>query len=269
MNRRAVLASVGIALSGFGGCVGGTDHGSTGTPTNGSSASNADEPEQLVIGEPAVFDDGTSMTVTSPTVQTSIIVDHSAFLSVERVDGHHFVVVDVDSETEVDPSTFVIVRDGVVDEPPQSQQTVRGVIRECGGACIAVSAEVEAVDSAAVGYRPDGELRTLWELDDSTVTALSAVSDLRLQHAALTDADGKVGIEFTVENHGDRDGTFLALVVPSWVSDVSDPVGFSVPVGDSVTKTVVPSEIQSLDPSEVAFADAPTEETRRFVIETA
>jgi hypothetical protein len=218
------------------------------------------------MGESTTVADGTSLTLADPTVQRSIVAYGSEFLSIGREDGVQFVVVGVEGDADVDPSSFVLERDGRVRSPPRTQQYVRRVTRECGGTCIGVPVEADAAESAALAYRPDGGVRAAWELDDATVAAFSNVPDLRLRDAVVTDENGDVGVEFSVDNVGERDGVFLALVAPAWLADAGEPVGFTVPRGDSVTETVVPSAIQRLDPDEAGFSAEPTADTRYFEV---
>lgn len=266
MHRRAVLTGAGVAFAGFAGCSG---RSADGGPGDGSATPTPVEtgPRRLGVGESVAFDDGTSLTVADPAVQASVVADHAEFLTVEREEGLQFVVVDVDGDAAFEPPSFVLSRDGVVEAPPRPQQPVRGVTRRCGGTCIAVPVVVEAVDSAAVVYRRDGEARAAWDLGEALVDSLALVPDLRVRDASFTDRDGDLAIEFTVQNVGERSGGFRALVAPGWAADVEEPVGFVVPRGETVTETVVPREIQRLGPGEAAFEDEPTEETRRFVVE--
>lgn len=269
MQRREALAGVGIAIAGLAGCVsdttdGGSDdtpEGRTPEPTHTDTA-----PQRLPIGDSAEFDDGTSITVGNPSVQASIIANLSAFLAIQREDGLQFVVIDVNGDAGSDPSSFALERNGTVESPPQSQQRVRSVVRECDGTCIAVPVNAEPVDSAGIVYRPDRGPRARWELGTETTTALSEVPELHLDNAVITDHDGNVGLRLTVQNVGDRDGLFLALVAPADMADVEDPIGFSVPEGETVTEIVAPSEIQLPKPDEAEFSEEPTEDTRRFEI---
>lgn len=271
MNRRTVLAGTGIAIASFAGCIDRMDDdGRNGTLGNGTPDNSPTETgsQRLSVGVSAEFDDGTSLAVAEPTVQKSIIADHSTFLAIEREDGLQFVVVDVDGDADFESASFVLERDGDFEEPPQIQQHVRGVVRTCENTCIAVPVVAEAVDSLAIAYRTDDGIRAVWDFEDATVAALSEAPDLRLQDASFVDEDGDVGIELTVENTAERDGGFRALVAPSWMNDVEDPVGFPVPQDETVTETVVPSEIQTLAPGEAEFADEPTEDTRYFEIDS-
>ena len=269
MRRRTVLA--GLTLASFSGCLGDReDDGRTSTQPEGTPTHIPEETERerLVIGETATFDDGTSLTVTNPTIQKSIIAAHSQFLAIERKDGLQFVVVDVEGDADFEPSSFVLERNGDIEEPPQTQQAIRGVVRSCEGTCIAISVEAEPEDSVAVAFRVNDVSRAVWALDDTTVTMIAAVPDLRLQKATLTDQGDGLGIEFTVENVGNRDGVFRALVVPAWVADVESPVGFEVAKNETVTETITPSEIQLLEPDEATFVGEPTEDTRYFSVES-
>lgn len=271
MNRRALLAGTGMAIATLAGCARETKGGGrTGTLHDGTTEAtrSATVPQRLALGESATLDDGTSLRVADPTVQASVIADHSEFLSIEREEGLQFVVVDVTGDAPFEPSSFLSKRNGDILPPPQTPHRIRGVTRACGGTCISVPVEAESVRSAGIAYRVDEEISAVWDLDDATVTALSHVPDLRLRGAVISDEGGDVGIEFTVDNVGKRDGVFLALVIPARVADVEEPVGFPVPPDETVVETVVPSEVQGLDPDEAAFTEQPTEDTRRFEIES-
>ncbi|MFD1632923.1 hypothetical protein ACOZ4L_15555 (plasmid) [Haloplanus ruber] len=270
MKRRRVLATLGTAAFGsIAGCAGEPDRGSdestrtdeTTTPTRTDPG-----PQRLATGESTTVADGVSVTVADPRVQSSIVAYSSQFLAVQREDGIQFVVVAVNGDIDFEPSSFVLERNGVVRSPPQTQQYVRSVTRECGGTCIGVPVKAEAAESAAIAYRPDGEVRAVWELDDPTVAAFPHVPDLRLQNAIITEQNGDVGVEFSVDNVGERNGIFLGLIAPAWLADAGEPVGFIVPRGETVTETVVPSGIQRLSPDEAGFATEPTADTRYFEI---
>lgn len=271
MNRRTVLAGVGIAVTGLSGCADETNQdGDNDTLEDRTTESTPTEtgPQRLAMGESTTFDDRTSLTVADPTVRESIVAEHSQFLAIEREDGLQFVVVDVDGDADFEPSSFVLERDGDIESPPQTQQYVHSVARECDGTCVAIPVDAEAAESAAIVFRLDRESRAVWELNDATVSAISKLPALRLHDAVVTDENGDVGVEFSVENVGDRDGVFLALIAPAWVADVEEPVGFPVSRDETVTETVVPSEIQELEPDEAGFSEEPTEDTRRFEIES-
>jgi mannose-6-phosphate isomerase-like protein (cupin superfamily) len=290
MKRRTVLTSACIAIAGVTGCAseagrdGGndtrTDGAATVTPTlDGTETTRPDETaeptstdrdsERLEMSESTTGAGGTSLTVANPTVQSSIIAYNSQFLSIGREEGIQFVVVSVKGDTDVNPSSFVLLRNGSVQSPPQTQQYVRSITRECEGTCIGIPVEAEAAESAAIAYRSEGEVRAVWELDEATIAAFSTVPDVRLQDATITDENGDVGVEFSVDNVGKRDGAFLGLVAPAWLADAGEPVGFTVPRGDTATETVVPSEIQRLDPDDAEISGEPTADTRYFEIESS
>jgi hypothetical protein len=273
MDRRTVLAGVGIAVAGLAGCAGETDRdGGTGTVTltGRSTESTPAEtgPQRLATGESTTFADGTSLTTVDPTVQESIVAYSREFLTIQREDGIQFVVGGVEGNADFEPSSFMLERNGRIRSPPQTQQYVRGVTRECNATCIAIPVDVGVAESAAIAYRSDGEVRAVWELDSATVTAFSDVPDLRLRDATVTDGTGDVGVEFSVDNVGERNGVFLALVAPAWLADAGEPVGFPVPRNETVTETVVPGGVQQLDPDEAELSVEPTADTRYFEIES-
>ena len=247
MRRRPLLAGIGaLGVVSLAGCLGG-------------------ESVRLSLGETANFEDGRSLTVSSPTVQKSIVATHSTFLSIGREAGSQFVVVDVSGTAEFEPSSFVLERDGDVEEPPSTYPAVRPVTRECRDTCVPIVAPVETVDEVAVAYRAD-EKRAFWELDEETVARLSRAPELELQEAVIGERDGDIELAFTVENVGERDGIFRGLVAPEDVADVEDPFAFPVPVGETVTGAFVPRELTHYDPDDAEIHNSVSAETRYFSV---
>lgn len=297
MKRRRVLATLGTAAFGsIAGCAGGTDRdgdestrtdeptastptepepqgrdGEESTPTDETTASPQPtvKPKRRGMGESARVADGVFLTIADPSVQSSVVVYNSPVLSIQGA-GVQFVVVSVEGDTDFEPSSFVLERDGVIRSPPpqQTQQYIGGVARECGGRCLAIPVEAEAAESAGIAYRPDDQVLAVWGLDDATVAAFPNVPELRLQDATITEQNGDVAVELSVDNVGERDGVFLFIITPTGLSDAGEPFGFRVPRGQTVTETVVPSDIQSLDPDEARFSTEPTADTRYFRVGT-
>ena len=250
MRRRPLLAGIGaLGTVSLAGCLGA-------------------ESVRLSLGETANFDDGRSLTVSSPTVQKSIVASHAAFLSLEREADSQFVVVDVTGTAEFEPSSFALERDGDVAEPPSSYPAVRPVARECRDTCVPIVVPVEAVDEAAVAYRSDGK-RAFWELDEETVARLSRTPELELREAVIGERDGDIELAFTVENVGERDGVFRGLVAPEDVADVEEPFAFPVPVGETVTEAFVPRELTHYDPDDAEIHNSVSAETRYFSVSYA
>lgn len=77
-----------------------------------------------------------------------------------------------------------------------------------------------------------------WELPARALERLAAAPDFHLLEAVVRQEDGHPVLELTVENRGDRDGTFRCIVDIREGSDLESPVSFSVPVGETVTETV-------------------------------
>ena len=247
MRRRPLLAGIGgLATVSLAGCLG-------------------VESVRLSIGETADFEDGRSLTVSSPTVQKSIVASHDTFLSLGREADSQFVVVDVTGTAAFEPSSFALERDGSVEDPTSTYPAVRPVARECRDTCVPIVAPIEAADEAAVVYRSD-EKRAFWELDEETVAHLSRTPELKLRDAVIGEQDGDIELEFTVENVGERDGTFRALVAPEGMYDVEEPVSFPVPTGEVVTEVVVPRELTHHDPDDAEFHHSISAETRYFSV---
>lgn len=247
MRRRPLLAGLGaLGTVSLAGCLG-------------------VESNRLSIGETANFEDGRSLTVSSPTVQKSIVATHSTFLSIGREADSQFVVVNVTGTAAFEPSSFALERDGDVEDPTSTYPAVRPVARECDDTCIPIIVPVEVAEEAAVAYRA-GDRLAFWELDENTVANLSVTPELKLRDAVIGEQDGEIELEFTVENVGERDGAFRALAAPSGVHDVEEPIGIPVPVGETVTETVVPRELSGYDPADAEFRTELSTETRRFEV---
>ena len=269
MRRRQIIRLAGVSAVSLSGCLGRMSSRADGetTPTTdpqtGRSTPSESSPRQLTVGETATFPDGTTLTVTDPTVQGSAIADIGGrFLSVVREQDHQIVVISVEGDTDVTPSEFRVQRDGQTSAPPTKRRYVRPVTRSCSGTCIGVPITTEATDSAAVVYKPDAQTHTTWDLSADTVALFSTQPQCELREARLTGRDGETAVRLTVENTGDRTAGFRALVAPAWVSDVSDPIGFSVPEAETVTETVVPPELGGINPETATFTREVTEETR-------
>ena len=282
MRRRQVLAALGAAtFVPTAGCV--ADTSRTGdestrtdesTHTDGNTLTDETDtptptdsgPRRLAPGASTTVAGGVSLTIADPRVRRSVVTRQSSFFAVRRESGVQFVVVDVAGDTNFEPSSFVLERDGTIQSPPQVQQSVRSTTRSCSGTCIGIPVDAEAAASAAVAYRPDGVVRGVWELDDSTVAAFPRVPDVRLRDAVVTDESGDVGVELTVDNVGERDGVFSGVVAPAWLNDAGEPVGFGIPRNETVVETVVPSGIQQLDPDSAGLSTTPAPDTRYFEI---
>lgn len=270
-SRRRVMRTLGSTIVlGLPGCsaisgIGQQTPGSTSSETPTTTGTEP-PPQRLAIGETATFADGMMLTVADPTVQKSIIADFDAFLTVERYAGHQYVVVSVQGSAAVEPSAFAVRRDGRIEAPPKQRSPVEPVTRDCLATCIGLPIVTGATDDAAVVYQPADRVRATWDLSAETVDLFAVQPRCELRKAELTDRNGDVAVRFTVENVGDRDAGFRALVAPEDFADVSDPVGFPVPKGETVTETVVPRELDGYSPEEATFTHEIDEDTRAFEV---
>lgn len=257
-RRRLLHLAAGAGLS-LSGCLGRSSSEPDSTATTPASA----QPQEVAMGETAMLSDGTTLTVANPTVQQSVIVNNRGlFSTVVDEPGFQFVVVSVDGDTEVGPESFAVERDGTIQSRPKHRRHVTPVTRTCAGACLGLSIGTTPTDSASVVYQPGIEVRASWRLDSETTALFDTRPRCALRDVSLTSRDGETAVRFTVENTGPRDAGFRALVAPAWISDVSDLVGFTVPEGEAVTRTVVSPHLDQISPEEATFTDEITEQTR-------
>lgn len=241
--------------------------------TSRSSSSNPTGNEtrqrrfQLSVGQTAYLSTGT-VSVTDPTVQGSAFGTDEIRLFLMREPTQQFVVVEIEGTLEVSPAAFALRRDGQVVVPASDPRYIAPVIRTCSAPCIGIPVETRPTDSAAIVYQPSESagVRAAWSLDADTVKRLSVQPTCQLRKAQVTESDGNVALRLTVTNVSPRDAGFRAVVRPAYLADVSEPIGFPVPEGQTVTQTVVPSEIQVYDPEEATFTRPVTEDTRFFTI---
>lgn len=121
-------------------------------------------------------------------------------------------------------------------------------------------------DASAIVYQPDDRVKASWDLQAETVELFGVQPWCELREAHLTGHEGDVVVRFTVENVGARKAGFRALVAPAWLHDASDPVGFWVPEGETVTETFAPPELDGLAPAEATFIHEIDEDTRYFEV---
>lgn len=131
------------------------------------------------------------------------------------------------------------------------------------GTRYALSVPVRSVDDAALvlasGPRP------AWRLPRPVIERLAAAPAFSLRDATIRDGEDGTVLQLTVENHGDRDGTFRGIVVSKTAADADAAVRFPVPAGETVTETVRDSIVREWDPTD-EFVDDIDADTRRFVV---
>ena len=290
MHRRHVLSVMGtVMITSGSGCFNSdnTDTGSkeansklTQTTSQSSSSDVTDTATkqqqrryQLSVGETAYLSTGT-VSITNPTVQGSIIYssDISYSLLGSNEPTQQFVVVEIEGTLEVDPAAFALRRNGQVLDPDPVPQIVP-VIRSCPTPCIGIPVDTQVTDNAAVVYHPfhatsdkSDTIDAAWNLDTDTLKLLGIQPHCQLQKARIIEFDGTVALKLTVKNVSPRDVGFRALIGPADIADAGEPIGFSIAKEQTVTKTIIPSNLQSYDPEEAAFTHPINEDTRLFTV---
>lgn len=225
-------------------------------------------PKVAEIGEPITLDDGTAITVSSPSVQKDIITDTSDIYNGVGADGMQWVVLSVTAGPEFWPPFLAIERDGELKDPPHQSETVKPMLRTCTHTCTGVAIRTGETTEAFVVYNPTGdEVLAKWRLPKDIVSLFSVEPDLALRSAELVENDGELGIRATVENIGPRDAGFRALIDVPYLPDVADPVAFPVPKGESVTGVVTSRNIREMDPDRAFFTHEIGPGTRAFVVD--
>lgn len=241
------------------------------SPSSNPDATEQQRRHQLSIGETAYLSTGT-VSVNNLTIRGSVIYSNNVFYSLmgSGEPTQQFIVVGIEGTFEVDTTEFAFRRNGRVIDPNPRPQEIVSITRNCSTPCIGIPVDTRAADTAAVVYQPSysssDSVRAAWNLDENTLKLLSIQPNCQLQKAEITNFDNKLALELTVANVSPRDAGFRALIKPDYASDVSEPVGFLVPEGQTVTRTIVPSEIQVYDTEEATFTRPINEDTRFFTI---
>ncbi|WP_152041417.1 hypothetical protein [Salinigranum salinum] len=247
MRRRTVLA---VVAGGLSGCLGRSDEAETNSPlTSANATANTtptvvdqghDEEEYALIrrsvGESVEVVGGT-VTVENPRVRKSVVVDqHTSPVAMHR--GVQFVVVDVPHSLR-DPdlaSRFRVLRDGA----PAAGRSA--AVRTGAPERLTVAAPAPSLSVDRLG------LAWVRGLPDSIVWTLPASIGERLRHEPVfvvhdvargTEAD--LTVTFDVENTGDRDGRFNAVVRNTAAADAFDVVSFDVSAGERLATTTTPA----------------------------
>jgi hypothetical protein len=239
-SRRAVLA---LLASGFGGCLGRSDGGEgtqTGTPTTTErSGDSGDDAYALVrqsVGESVSVPSG-DVTVENPRVRKAVVVDqHTSPVAMHR--GTQFVVVDV-PHTLPDATLGPQFRAFLDGRPAAGRSTaVRAGGR--GELTVATPAPAQTVDEVGIAWVRGLPDSVLWSLPSAIGDRLGREPVFTV-HGVTRRTGDDVVVQFDVENTGDRDGTFHAVVRNTAAHDAYDVVSFVVPVGQRVTEAAEPS----------------------------
>lgn len=230
---------------------GGADE-TTGTDDGGTESADAagiDDP--LAVGDSVTVDRLGTLTVESIAVQRSVI-HHELHRELYEPDDAQLLVV----ETRVDGYPEFLARiDG---EPVRSSERV-----SLYGGDYAASVPVEPVDTAAV-VLAEGD-RPAWAVPEEARRNLAAAPAFHLHDATVREDGDETVLALTVENVGDRDGTFRAVVDQPSGGDIDASATFPVPAGETVTESVRNPVVDAWSAADFAHDVTPT--TRRFAVD--
>ncbi|WP_225332954.1 hypothetical protein [Halomicrobium urmianum] len=239
-----------------------TTTGDAATATDdAATATAADAPGGVLdLGETAATDGPVDVTVESVSVQRSVI------------DAHTWCELREPAETQVLVAETAVERDGAsfgvrLDGEPVDVTNVslHGDTRQQ-----AVTVPVRSAERGLLVLDEGDE--PAWSLPDDVLDHLGSAAEFRLREAVVREADhgeasdraseserseqrasseGDSGTELalTVENSGDRDGTFRGIVVSAVAADADAGVGFPVPADETVTEVVRDDVVRNWEPT--------------------
>lgn len=229
MDRRAYLATFGVVATA--GCV-------------GPMLSGNESPVQM--GETAGIA-GVTVSLSNPRLREAIFLGLGEFITLEVGEDQQFLLVDVgprERRSELAELELRVTVDGKAFTPEYDPTTIDSET------AIGVPVPVTTASSGSVDLL-SGDERMSWTLPDRILESLDTVPRFAVLDATARTEGGDVVMELTVENSGNRDGSFRALAAPKSVDDFSSKIEFAVPMGDRVVgETVVRGngEEASLDP---------------------
>jgi hypothetical protein len=217
MRRRQALHGVLALALPLAGCAGDP-------PSANGTATATDAPNQ--VGDTVPVEGVGDVTVTAITVQRAVTSTYLGLTVYEPEDGQ-VIVVETDEVLSVSESVpFVPRLDG---ERVDSPRDIDIVGYQPAGA---VAVPVREAERAAVVLNSGSE--PAWALPDEQVERLGAAPAFTLERATFDHEASELTL--TVENSGDRDGTFRGGV--DFGDDYAIPIEFPVAVGETRTESV-------------------------------
>ena len=117
-------------------------------------------------------------------------------------------------------------------------------------------------DTAALALERERDVR--WALPSSTLDRLAAHPEIRVLDASVVERNGESALRLELENTGDRDGVFRAVVISPVGADIDDEITVKVPEGETVTETIQNQVIEdwgteydlgTVDPDQRSFGE--------------
>ena len=236
---RGLAATATVGVAGSAGCIDRTDDDADAADDDADAADDDDVHE---IGESAILQpdeatvvDTAHVTVESIEVQRSLVIHHVWRSLYEPDEGQLLIVrASLDVEGDDSPRGPTDLRFGATlgDETVGPDADVIDI----DGPIAGLNVDAVAVDEGTVRLADGHEPR--WRIPERALERLAAVPAFHLHDATVVGEEGNYGLELTVENTGDREGTFRGVVDSDQADDYDEEFAFEVPAGETVTETV-------------------------------
>lgn len=227
----------------------------TRTTTGNSGTTTSPSVRTLALSETATSRAGVSVTVSAPAVRKVVYTIDEGTLTHSYPAGapdSQFLVISISTDG---PEVTSLRLHPLLDGQRGRSRSYRLEVDPGSAGRLAFPVRVSPVETAAIEWRPSEGERYRWSLPAETVADLGRSPRFEVTEFDVADSlerGDPFGATLAVANHGDRDGRFLAVVLPEGASSVPLVSEFTVPVpaGESVTRDLSGRPI-SLDPSDL------------------
>ncbi len=269
-RRSALRLGALVLVNSVAGCTATNDQSTPdGTSTSGDSTTTSrpetGPPDMLAMGETATSEEGVSVTISDPRVRKIIFSPDEGTITHRYPAGEpnsQFLVVSV---TTAGSAISDLALAPVVGDTRRETQGYRETTSP--GSDGTLSFQVSLVDpgSAALEWESEAGDRYRWTLPDAVLEDLGRAPEFGVTDFSVPDSIPRgdpFTASITVENTGDRDGRFLAVILDEGASSVPLHSMFTltIPVGETVSRDLAGREIQGDRDSVTAILDWGIEE---------
>lgn len=242
-----------------------TDETTTSVDTTTTTQTETDSPETLAMGETATSEDGVSVTVSNPRVRKIIFSPDEGTITHRYPAGEpnsQFLSVSVATNSD-DISGLALAP--VIGDTRRETQAYRETTSPGSDGTLNFQVSLVDTESAAIEWAPESGDRYRWQLPTSVVENLGRTPEFGVRDFSVPDSIPRgdpFTASLTVENTGDRDGRFLAVILDQGSGSVPLHAMFTmqVPVGETVSRELSGREIQGDRSSVTAILDWGIEE---------
>lgn len=272
-TRRAALRIAAAGLVGSAaGCSAVTDDLSETTDPDDSTTptSNSDTADSLDMGERATSDDGVSVTITDPQVRKIFFSPDEGTITHRYPAGEPYSQFIVASISTDGPDIDTLELDPVIDGNRRETQAYRRNASPGSEGYLAFQVSIADIASGAIEWAPETGDRYRWSLPGSLVEDLGLTPEFGVTEFSVPDSipgGDPFTAAITVENTGDRDGRFLAVVLDEGASSVplQSMFAMEIPVGETVSRELTGREVETDRDSVTGVLDWGIDERRATV----